>query len=485
MKPSSAAVPPAANLNVVALKPVRPPRPRRGETEFLPAALEIIETPASPLGRAIAGTIIAFAAVAVGWACVGEVDIIATAQGRIIPTGKSKVSQPYETGVGRAIPVADGQVVHKGDVLVELDPTSDRSDEARLAFGLAQDRLDVARLRSLLEGPPFAAPPDAGTASDLRMALTASRQYDEQAAEHRAKLDNLDRQIAQKRAEGRETAAAIEKVTMSLPLLSEQRDIRQSLLQNQYGSRLAYLQVQQQVVESQHELAGDREKLEEGVQALAALDRQKAEVVAEYRKGLLTDLAKAEVSASEHGEELAKAEDKRALRTLRAPVDGTVQQLAVHTLGGVVTPAQQLMVVVPQGTGLEIEATLPNKDVGFVHKGQEVEIKVEAYTFTRYGLLHGRVTSLSQDAVAAQDPQQHDGRKDTEAQNDEQARQAGQASYVAHVALERTTIRTEDGVSELEPGMAVTAEIKTGRRTVISYLLSPLLRLRQEGLRER
>ncbi|MDR3463398.1 MAG: HlyD family efflux transporter periplasmic adaptor subunit, partial [Beijerinckiaceae bacterium] len=179
----------------------------------------------------------------------------------------------------------------------------------------------------------------------------------------------------------------------------------------------------------------------------------------------------------------------RDLRTLRAPVDGTVQQLAVHTLGGVVTPAQQLMVLVPKDAGLEIEAILANKDVGFVHKGQEVEIKVEAFTFTRYGLLHGRVTSLSQDVVAPQDasgagPQGDRKGEDADA-SDEEARQARQPAYVAHVSLDALGVTTENGFAPLEPGMAVTAEIKTGRRTVMSYLLSPLSRFKQEGLRER
>jgi hemolysin D len=181
---------------------------------------------------------------------------------------------------------------------------------------------------------------------------------------------------------------------------------------------------------------------------------------------------------------MKKAVLKRGLRTLRAPVDGTVQQLAVHTLGGVVTPAQQLMVVVPKGTGLEIEATLPNKDVGFVHKGQSVEIKVEAFTFTRYGLLRGTVTNLSQDVVAPQDDARGTRSRDDDA-NDEEKRQAGQPTYVALVSLDSTSIRTEDGVTPLEPGMAVTTEIKTGRRTVISDLLSPLSRLRREEMRER
>ena len=145
-----------ANGNVVALRPKPPKKARlgRGETEFLPAALEIIETPASPVGRAIGGTIIAFATIAVAWSCFGEVDIIATAQGRIIPTGKSKVIQPFETGVVRAIPVHDGSIVKVGDVLVELDPTQDVSDEARTRFGLMEDNLDIARLKALLAGEP-------------------------------------------------------------------------------------------------------------------------------------------------------------------------------------------------------------------------------------------------------------------------------------------------------------------------------------------
>ena len=386
----------------------------------------------------------------------------------------------------RAIAVADGQAVRAGDVLVELDPTADTSDETRLAFSLAQDRLDMARLRALLEGRPesFVAPDGTGP----RMALMARNQMEAQAAEHAAKVDGLLRQIAQKQAEGREVKAAIEKLQASLPLISEQRDIRQSLLGNQYGSRLTYLQLQQQVVEAEHELDAQRQRQEENTQAIATLDRQRAEVDAQARHELLGDLAKAEVAASEHEEEVRKAALKRQLRTLRAPVDGTVQQLAVHTLGGIVTPAQQLMVIVPKGAGLEIEAQLANKDVGFVHAGQEAQVKVEAFTFTRYGLLRGTVTSLSQDVVTA-DQVGDDGRsgrdKSDADQGDERERQARQPSYVAHVAVDAKGVQTEDGFAPLEPGMAVTAEIKTGRRSVISYLLSPLNRFKQEGLRER
>ncbi|CAA2137650.1 HlyD family type I secretion periplasmic adaptor subunit [Methylobacterium bullatum] len=479
MKPSDA----AATANVVPIRKARKPDPR--ETEFLSAALEIIETPASPIGRAIAWTIVAFLTLAIVWASVGEVDIIATAQGRIIPTGKSKVIQPYETGVVRRIAVADGSVVKAGDLLVELDPTSDASDETRSAFGLMEDRLDIERLQALLKDDPGSFKDDAQV--EPRMAAMAHRQMEAQAAEHRAKLEGIERQIAQKLAEGKEVRTAIEKIEMSLPLISEQRDIRKTLLQNQYGSRLTYLQVQQQVVESQHELEAQKQKREQNEQALAALDKQKAEANAGYQKGLLTDLAKAELSATEHSQEIRKASHRRDLRTLRAPVDGTVQQLALHTLGGIVTPAQQLMVIVPKGTGIEIEATLPNRDVGFVRRGQPVEVKVETFDFTRYGLLHGTVSHLSQDVVSPQDqgPDGRGGRADQDDAGDEKGRQARQPTYVAHVRLANEVVMTEDGPMQLEPGMAVTAEIKTGRRTVMSYLLSPLFRVKQDGLRER
>jgi hemolysin D len=305
---------------------------------------------------------------------------------------------------------------------------------------------------------------------------------------HAAKLEGIDRQIAGKQAEAYEIEATLDKIKASLPLISEQRDIRKALLGNQYGSRLTYLQTEQQVVEAEHGLEEQKQRLAATNQALAALAKQHAETEADYRKGLLADLAKAETQAMEHGGEIAKAAQKRELRMLKAPVEGTVQQLAIHTIGGIVTPAQQLMVIVPKDAGLEIEANLANKEIGFVHKGQEVEVKIEAFTFTRYGLLHGTVTSLSQDVIAPQD-QNFDmhgqSKTDVDAASNEQERQSRQPAYVAHVALSETGIATENGFTPLEPGMAVTAEITTGQGRFISYLLSPLLRYKQEGLRER
>jgi hemolysin D len=472
-----------SNTNII---PLGPRAFRRDELEFLPAALEIVETPASPAGRAIAAAVMAFLCIAVGWSVIGRVDIIATAPGRVIPNGKTKVIQPFETGVVRKIHVSDGANVAEGDVLVEMDSTANEADETRFNRDLAQDRLDIARLTALLAGDPdgFAAP----SGADEGLIATARRHMEEQAAEQEAKLAGLDRQIAQKRAEAAEVSANIAKIEATLPLVKGQRDIREAAMKIEFGSRLMFLQAEQQYVELQHELIVQQRRRDETNEAISTLERQRAQATAEYKKSLLSDLAKAKGQANEHGEEARKAAQKRELQTLRAPVSGTVQQLAVHTVGGVVTPAQPLMVIVPKEAQLEIEATLANKDIGFVHPDQIVEVKVETFNFTRYGLIHGTVTSVSRDVVApdVNAPDSRNGRgPDADIPKDEQERQSKQPAYVAHISLAQTTIDTEEGVTPLEPGMAVTAEIKTGQRRVVEYLLSPVLRYRHEAIRER
>jgi hemolysin D len=170
---------------------------------------------------------------------------------------------------------------------------------------------------------------------------------------------------------------------------------------------------------------------------------------------------------------------------LTAPVDGVVQQLAVHTVGGVVTPAQQLAVVVPSDVVLEIEAMVPNREIGFVHVGQDVQIKIDAFNFTRYGLLHGRVLSVSQDAIVRDVPPDKTKDNTPGAESTSSEPKGQELNYVVRVSLDRTQIQLDDTLANLSPGMAVTAEIKTGSRAVITYLLSPLLRHTHDSMHER
>ena len=220
--------------------------------------------------------------------------------------------------------------------------------------------------------------------------------------------------------------------------------------------------------------------------AKAALEAQREETRAEYERGVMTDLAEAEQKAGQLGEDMVKFERKIAEQVLRAPVDGTVQQLAVHTVGGVVTPAQQLMAIVPADSRLEAEAMVPNRDIGFVVPGQSAEVKIDTFNFTKYGLLHGEVMTVSQDAIARDKPtDRNDNSKSRTALSDTSEPEGQELLYSARISLDRTEMQVEDKTVSLAPGMAVTVEIKTGRRRVIEYLLSPLLRYRHEAIRER
>jgi len=219
--------------------------------------------------------------------------------------------------------------------------------------------------------------------------------------------------------------------------------------------------------------------------AIATIDEQRAEAGAEYRRERYTELVEAERKAKGLSEDLIRAQHRTALQVLTAPVDGTVQQLAVHTIGGVVTPAQTLLVVVPIESHIEIEAMVLNRDIGFIHAGQDAEIKVDAFNFNRYGLLHGTVMNVSTDSITRDKPVDKSSGADPGAQDESSEPANQELVYAARVSLDRTQMQIDDRLVDLSPGMAVTVEIKTGSRRIISYLLSPLMRYKQDALRER
>src|ERR1700676_5602084 len=257
----------------------------RDELAFLPAALEIVETPPSPIGRAIGATLIALFALALAWASLGQVDIVATATGQIIPTGHSRLIQPFETGVVRAIRVADGQDVNAGDALIELDPTINEGETIHLQGDLQSAQLDVARLRAALADtddplgafhPPEAANP--GLVGMHRQLLVA------QTNEHQAKIAALDGQKAQKEAELGTISATIDKLEAVIPTIQERVNIRKTL--NEYGSKLQYFEVLQQLTESQQERLVQKSHRHEAEAALAAITDTRSQTVAEYRRTL-------------------------------------------------------------------------------------------------------------------------------------------------------------------------------------------------------
>ena len=482
MRSAEAMIPAQAGQAVIPF----PQQRRREELAFLPAALEVVETPPSPIGRAIASAIILLICVALIWAWWSTVDIVASATGKILPGGRVKVIQPFETGVVRSIRVQDGEKVKAGDVLIELDPTANEAERDHLRNDLLAEQLNIARLRAALAGDDdpvanFVAP--AGADPDL---IGAQRQLLlNQVTEHRAKIAALSRQQAQKEAELAMTSATIHKLEAIIPVVQSRVDIRKTLVEKELGSKLSYFEVVQQLVEQQEEFNVQKSHLQETEAAVAAIRETRGQAVAEYRHTLSDELAKSEQKAKGVAQDLIKAEQRTRLQVLSAPVDGIVQQLAIHTVGGVVTPAQSLLVVVPSDSRLEIEAMVSNSDIGFVHAGQEAQIKVDTFNFTRYGLLHGEVLSLSQDAVIRDRQQDRAGDRALGAANETSEPKGQDLNYSARISLDRTLMQIDDRMVNLSPGMAVTVEIKTGSRSILSYLLSPLRRYRHETLRER
>jgi hemolysin D len=473
----------SASRNIVPF-PKRELRRREQEIAFLPAALEIAESPPSPIGRAIGASIIAVFCIALVWAILGSVDIVASATGKIVPGGRTKLIQPFETGVVRAIRVRDGQSVKAGDVLIELDPTMTEADQERQKSDLIAAELDAARLRAALATDPLAAfrAPQNASAAEIEM----HRQFlISQRAEQDAKLSEIERQRGQKEAERATTSASVAKLEATIPVLQERVGIRKGLVDKGLASKVVYLSESHELVAMQQDLVLQQSRLREADAAIALLKETKDKTAAEYRRATYDALAKAEQKVASAAQEVVKADRRTKLQRLTAPVDGVVQQLAVHTVGGVVTPAQALAVLVPSESQLEIEAMLSNRDIGFVHPGQKAEIKVDTFNFTRYGLLHGDVLSVSTDAITRDRSQAGSNERTSGAAQSSSEPKGQELEYAARVSLDQTHMQVEDKLVKLGPGMAVTVEIKTGRRRIISYLLSPLARSRHEALRER
>jgi hemolysin D len=473
----------SASRNIIAF-PRTEVRRREYEIAFLPAALEIVESPPSPVGRAIGVSIIVMFCFALAWACFGTVDIVATATGKIVPGGRTKLIQPLEAGVVRAIHVRDGQNVKAGDVLIELDPTISEAEQERQKADLVAAELDAARLRAALADNPLAAfrPPEGASPAQVEM----HRQFlASQLAEQNAKLAEIARQQSQKEAERATITATVGKLQTTIPVLQEKVEIRKTLLDKALASKITYLTEYQDLLGLQQDLTVQQSRLREADAAVALLKETHDKAAAEYRRTAYDGLAKAEQKAASLAQDVVKAEQRTKLQRLTAPVDGVVQQLAVHTVGGVVTPAQALAVVVPNEINLEIEAMVSNRDIGFVHPGQSAEIKVDTFNFTRYGLLHGEVLSVSPDAISRDKPQNASNDRSVGAATSSSEPRSQELEYAARVSLDSTHMEVDEKRVKLGPGMAVTVEIKTGSRRIVSYLLSPLARYKQESLRER
>jgi len=241
------------------------------------------------------------------------------------------------------------------------------------------------------------------------------------------------------------------KVERDPSVLAQRLEFCKTLYDHETGSKANYLEMLQSFLEQQKEIEVQKSHLQEAQAALAAVIQTRFQTVAEYRRARFAELVEAESKANGFKEDLIKAQQKTKLQQLTAPVDGTVQQLAVHTVGGVVTPAQILLVVVPAESELQIEAMVSNRDIGFVHEGQEAQIKVDTFNFTRYGLVHGKVMSVSRDAITRDKPRDTSNRQAQGAETESSEPKGQEMNYVARVSLDHTQMQVDRPNCRPEP----------------------------------
>lgn len=434
------------------------------ETEFLPAALEVTETPPSPTGRILLWVIIAAALLAIAWACLAEVDTVAVAEGRLTPTGRLRTVEAADPGVVRQIAVREGDHVQAGQLLVALDPTVAQADVQTARSQLETAALARARANALLgagggRGGPFDAPSGAAA---------AAVQAEKQAVE--ARLRELQEHLAglqARRTAGLATVrmsdANIAKLEQTIPLAQKQVNAYQTLADKGYGSQIRLDQEREREIGLAHDLDAERARREEAQAQVAALEREIAQTTAEFRSQAAKERAEAEGNVAARQGDLKKAQERSTLQALRAPVSGTVQEVAVTTLGQVAEAGKPLVTIVPEGEALVAEALVLNRDIGSVKVGDEAVVKLEAYPFTRYGVLVGRVQRISPDAIVDE-----------------------KRGLVFPATITLSAERDPRSRSiRLSPGMSSTVEIVTGRRRVIQYLWSPVARATREAGRER
>lgn len=408
------------------------------EAEFLPAALSLQERPVSSTARWTAWVLMALVVVVLAWSVLGRIDIVVNATGKVIPSGRTKSIASIDVASVHALHVVEGQLVKAGEPLLELDTSASDAERDKASGDAVVATLQSARSRALIQGvdtlslpqlPALAlVPPDQWRAEQSHL----EGQY----KDFRTKLDRID--------------GDIHRFGQALVVAARQASDYKELSRSHDVSEHAYLDKERAQIELQGQIADAR--------------NQRSALIAQTKKDALDALTEGGRVEGDARKDATRADSHSKLLKLTAPVDGTVQQLTVHTVGGVVPAAQPLMLIVPQQDSVEVEASLENKDVGFVHEDQDAQVKVDAFDYTKYGTLTGKVTHVSHDAI-------DDDKKGL--------------IYSIKVLLDRSTLDVDGAPVTLSPGMSVNVEVKTGTRRVIEYVLSPLLQETHESLRER
>jgi hemolysin D len=462
------------------------------DREFLAPALEILETPPSPVHVAFLWIICAFVAAALAWAYCGRVDIIAAAQGKFQPTGQVKVVEPLETGRVEDIRVGNGSLVQAGDVLVELDRSTALADVEGARAELASAWAEIRRRRTALVGArshrfdppgPIDWPDDVAPglrerenqvlAADLGQLAATVASYDAERTQKTAERDKL-----------RDTIATQKNLVATL---KERVDMRTKLVEAKAGARAAVIDATETLQYQITQEAKQEQDLASLTAGLEVIARNSDKAVQDFVSDNAQKLEDAARRAEDVEQRLAKAQAQLDHLTLRAPIAGRVQSSIITNVGQVITSGQEIMRIVPEDSGLEIQAYVRNRDIGFVSLGQEAAVKVESFPFTRYGVIKAHVARIAKDAIPEPDANAIEG-DPTRASNAVGFAGGERTQNLVFPVVLKPDAETiaVDGVAQpLTSGMAVTVELKTGARRMLEYVFSPLVEVASKAMRER
>lgn len=430
----------------------------------------------APLPRAARSTLYVLAGLLVAlvlWAGFAQVDRIVTAGGRLVTTAPLVVAQPLETAVVRGVDVQVGDFVRAGDRLATLDPTFAAADLADLTAKLASVEAQIGRLRAELDGGDFipANNPDAA----VQAAILERRR-----AEYRSRLASLDEKAGQLDsaiAAGRRAQAGLAE---RLAVVGEVEDIRRQLQERQTGSRLTWLEARVERLRMRDELTALQDREQASAHELRGVQADRAAFIDEWRRKTAEELVEQTRQRATLVEQIAKAERRRSLVTLTAPVDAVVLEVAKRSVGSVIREAEPLVTLVPADVPLEVEAEIPSRDIGLVRVGDFVRVKLDAFPFQRHGTLPGEIRTISADAFT-HDPS---GAQAAAAINPDGPRPAAGAVFRTRIRLTDTRLEGVPAGTLLSPGMVASAEIRVGTRSVLSYFLYPVIRALDESIRE-
>lgn len=432
------------------------------DKEFLPPSVEILEKPPSPGGRVLIYVIISLFVIALAWACIGEIDEVVVAEGKVIPSGYTKTLQSEDKGIVSKINVKNGDHVTEGQVLMTLDPTVTEADLNTLKKDIAYYELNLERVLAELSNKPFIIPDNPNYNEKDKMQQMAL--YESRVAEKNAKVNYYDAQINQKQDVVNVNRASLNKNEALFAIARDKEKTVEELEKKDAVGHFTVLQYRSERIELEQNIAMGKAGLSAAITDVNAARQAKAQYLAEWNKELQGEMLDFRKQYNTLKENERKAELKNRLIEIKAPVSGAVHQLEIHTLGAIVREAEVLMNIVPDGTHMEVEAFIANKDVGFVHPGMNVEIKVETYNFQKFGVLSGKVREISPDSI--------------------EDKERGRIFRVM-VDMEDNALHYDNKNLKVYPGMSVSAEIKTRKKKVIDFFLEPFQTYKSEALRER